>query len=92
MAEQQSAHRMRLEQTVVEGDSRRSWTGIVMGFVISVMAILSGTYLVVKGHVIAGSSFIGIDLIGLTVAFIYGTRSRRAERENKSRSMRRSSH
>ena len=87
MAEDQAGHRIELEKTVVSGDSKRSYIGLFLGFVLSMMVIGGGIYLISEGHEWAGSGLIGLNLVGLASVFVYGSRSRRAERERKSERM-----
>lgn len=83
MAENQSVHRMYLEKTVVEGDSRRATLGIVAGVVISLTVVGCSTFLIYQGSQWVGGSLIGINIVGLASTFIYGTKVRRDERERK---------
>lgn len=87
MAEGQAGHRIELERTVVSGDSKRSYIGLFLGFFLSMMVIGGGIYLIANGHEWAGSGLIGLNLVGLASVFVYGSRSRRAEREQKSERM-----
>lgn len=89
MAERQLDHRMRMEETVVRGDSRRSYLGLIAGFMLSVAIIAGGVILVVNGHDWAGGLLVVVNILGLAGAFVYGTHSRRAERERKADRMRR---
>jgi hypothetical protein len=43
--------------------------------------LIGSVVLVLENHEVAGSILGGIDLVGLATAFIYGSRSRRLERE-----------
>ena len=83
LAEDQTRHRMDLESRVIKSDLRRSWAGLACAFLITMTALTIGGGLVYQGHSIAGTMFAGLGLTGLTGSFIYGTRSRRAEREAK---------
>ena len=83
MAEKQSQHRIEMEKTVIEGDSKRSYMGLVAAFILSAMVIIGGIYLILNDHDWAGGALIGLDLIGLASVFIYGTNSRRVERAAK---------
>lgn len=83
MAEKQSSHRQELERIAVISGSRDSLLGLIFGFVIGVATILAGVWLGLEGHIIP-SSVIGTGgVAGLVAVFVYGTRSRRKERESK---------
>ena len=80
---QQANHRMSLETVVIQGDSRRADWGVVAGFALTVMILAISLYLITRGYVWPGISFASLDLVGLIGVFIYGTNSRRRERQNK---------
>lgn len=84
MAEKQSEHRTRMESTVVNGDSRRAYLGIIAALIIALSIVGCGTFLIYNGHQWAGTSLIGLDIIGLVGVFVYGTKTRRDERQQKS--------
>ena len=81
--ELQSEHRIRMESTVIGGDSKRSYIGLVFAFILSLAIIASGTYIAVVVQPWAGSTVIGTGVAGLAGVFVYGTNSRRRERERK---------
>ena len=87
MAEQQSAHRMALEKHVVTGDSRRSYLGLILGFIIALTFLGGGIFLIYSGHTFAGLLLGGLDLVSLVSVFVIGTNSRKAERERKAATM-----
>ena len=90
VAETQVKHRIQMERTVILGDSKRSYLGLGAAFILSAMVILGGIYVIVVGHPWAGATLVGINIVGLAGVFIYGTNSRRAERERKDERMPRS--
>ena len=79
MAEAQSESRLQIERTIVTGDSRRAYLGIVAGFVLSMVVIGGGIYLIATGHDWAGACLIGLNLVGLAGVFVYGSKSLRDE-------------
>lgn len=81
--ESQSRHRMDLESRVVKADVWRSWTGLLLGFIIAVSIVACGTWLIVKNHDFAGGSMITTGIASIVGSFIYGTRSQRQERTAK---------
>ncbi|MDA1349682.1 MAG: DUF2335 domain-containing protein [Chloroflexi bacterium] len=87
MAEEQQSHRISLEKTVVGGDSKRAYIGLGAGLTVALTVIVVAGGLIIKGHDWAGVTIAGIDLVSLTAVFVYGTRSRRAEREGKAQSI-----
>ena len=87
MAEGQTAHRLQIEKTVIRGDSWRSLLGLIFGFILSVTGLLGGIYIIDNGHDWAGGVLVGLDLVGLAGCFVYGSRSRRAEREQNAEEM-----
>ena len=89
MAEAQAANRIYVERTTVDGDSNRSYMGLAAGFILSVMIVLGGFYVMINGHPWAGASVIGTQIAVIAGVFVYGTRSRRDERDRKSERTRR---
>ena len=83
MAEEQAKHRQGLEKVVIESDIKDSKTGLYFGFIIGLVAIISGTICIVYGHSIAGGVLGGSAVPGLAAVFVYGSRQRRREREAK---------
>ena len=83
MAEDQSAHRIKLETQVISADTRNSTFGIVSALVITLGVLVLAAYALKLGQTIAGG-FLGTLGVGSIVgAFIYGTRSRQHEREQR---------
>lgn len=83
MAEEQAKHRKELERTVIRSGTRDSLLGIISGFLIAVVTILSGVYVIVQGYEWGGTILGSAGLGGLVGVFVYGTRSNRKERERK---------
>lgn len=87
LAERQAEHRMELEKAVVFGDGQRSWTGLILGFVIACLFLGSSTYIIVQGHDFAGGSLASVGLVSLVSVFVYGTNMRAQEREEKRKAL-----
>ena len=68
-----------IERTVVVSDARRAYLGLLAGFIISVLGIGGGIYLIATGHDWAGLSLAGINLTSLVGVFVYGAKARRDE-------------
>ena len=87
IAERQQIHQHNLETAdlattnrIVTGDSRRSYLGIILAFVLAMTGLLGGIFLIAIGHGGFGLTLCLAPLAGLAAVFVYGTRSRRAER------------
>lgn len=85
----QTDHRINIETKAVNGQVLRGHMGVVFGFVLGLIGLIGGIYVmatvessvaVVMGGVLSSSS-----LGSLVGVFIYGTRSQRSEREQKSK-------
>ncbi len=87
MAEKQIAHRIELETTVIKGDSRRSWWGLVLGFVTTLVISGVGLTVALKVSPTAGATIITGTVVALAGVFVYGSWSRRGEREHKANLM-----
>jgi uncharacterized membrane protein len=86
MAEQQAKHRQELERTAIKAGSRNSTLGVVFAFILSLSTLAAGTFCIYLGKDILGTSIGGAGLAAIIGAFIYGTKSNRAERESKYKS------
>ncbi|MHB8852382.1 MAG: DUF2335 domain-containing protein [Ignavibacteriaceae bacterium] len=82
-AENQTAHRIELEKMVIKSDTRNSLLGIIFAFIIGAGGVAGGLYLTSLGMAASGLTVSGISLVSLVSAFIYGTNSRRKERQKK---------
>lgn len=83
MAESQSNHRQGLEVKALSIEGRNSLLGIVAGWFIGVFGLSVAGFCIYTGHDAAGGALGGISLASLVGTFIYGTRERRLEREQK---------
>jgi len=83
LMEQQAQHRQDLEAIVIRRNLQDQRLGVIFAFIIVISSLIVATICVYWGHVVVGA-LIGTSGIGsIITAFIYGTRSNRAERENK---------
>lgn len=87
MAELQNKHRMSLETRVIDADIRRANWGLAAGFVVAIVGLVVAYLMVDRGHTVAGMTVGSLDLVSLVGAFIYGTVSRRGERQQRSKSL-----
>ena len=83
MAEKQSTHRQYIEKWAVIGGTILAYFGVKCAAVIAICTLFYGSKLILAGHVVSGTIFGGIGLVGIVGAFIYGTRSRKEERLQK---------
>jgi len=83
MAEKQSAHRQCIEKWAIIGGTILSYFGVSCAAIIAIGTLYFGSQLISGGHTIPGSILSGSGLVGLVTAFIYGTRSRREERQQR---------
>lgn len=74
MAENQSAHRQRLESRVIWFDGIRSSLGLMFGLMIALAGIVAGTYLIISGNSTTGLASLIIPLGVIVGAFIYQKR------------------
>lgn len=86
MAEDQSSHRRDLEKKVIDSDIERSKWGQILGFVLALVGLSVSGVVAVIGNPWAGT-VIGVGTIASLVSvFMYGTNSRRQERQEKEES------
>lgn len=72
MAEKEQEHRISLENYAVKEQLQQSHHGQNYALIISLAAFLVSAFLAYTGHEVTASIIAGIDLIGLTAAFITG--------------------
>jgi uncharacterized membrane protein len=87
LTESQTHHRQSLEKTVVDHEVAQSSRGFWGAVVVTMGIELISALLVLKGFPLQGSAMGGVWLVGLAGVFVYGTRSRKAERVDKAKVM-----
>ncbi len=85
MAENQANHRHSLESLAIKAEINRSYLGMASGLLVALTGIGSGAILIYHDKIVAGSVFAGATLVSLVGVFVYGARTRRKEREAKTR-------
>jgi len=83
MAVSQSEHRQYLEKKVIESDINNSKLGLWFGLFIALCGMGSAIYCASIGQSIIGSILGGGTLAMLVSTFVYGSQSRKKERERK---------
>lgn len=74
LTEHQAAHRQSMESRVVHGNVSSQTTGLWLGFILALIVILSGTWLVYTGHIGWGAVFTSFPLVSLMSVFVIGKR------------------
>jgi len=87
MAENQSAHRIFLERTVVVGDNKRADKGLWIGASIAAIVLAGSITCILTGHDWAGAALGAIDIGSIVYIFVHTNRTRQDERVQKSKSM-----
>lgn len=85
--ERQTIHRIEIEKIAINGDNYRANMGLWFGFTLALVGFSIGGFLIYLGLVNAGIAVMLGHLATMVGIFVYGTRSRRRERENKARTM-----
>jgi uncharacterized membrane protein len=85
MAEKQSAHRQHIEAIAIKASSRNSTLGVIFAFLLAIATLCIGGLCIFLDKDGLGTLIGGAGLASIVGAFIYGTRSNRAERESKSK-------
>jgi uncharacterized membrane protein len=83
MVEKQVDHRIHLEKTVIESDTKNSKLGLWLGFIIALAFLLTSAFLILNGHELVGGIIGAVDIVALVTAFIYGSNNRKNERIQK---------
>lgn len=87
MAERQSAHRESLETKVVDGNLQSQRQGQTRAFILALIVILCGTYLMATGKSAWGFAAIVSSLTALVSVFAIGKREQSKERLEKSNAL-----
>lgn len=82
MAEEQSSHRQKIEAAVINGNVYSQKMGLWLGFVLALIVISSGAWLVYNGRVEWGAGFISVPLIALVSVFVLGKRDQNRQLVN----------
>jgi uncharacterized membrane protein len=77
MAENQQAHRIRIETKVVHSQSFQSYLGQIFGLVIGLFGIGCGTYLATTGETVVGGIIAGGTVVSLVSVFVIGKAAQR---------------
>lgn len=85
MAEQQSAHRQDLERQAIRAEIDRAKRGLIWGGVVSLATLFVAGVIAVSGHTLTSAILAGADVATLAGVFVYGTRSRKEERVEKTK-------
>jgi uncharacterized membrane protein len=83
MWENQVRHRQELEMKVIASDIKQSHFGSILGFIIAMSAIGSGTFLAYIGRPTEGIAAIISALVGLVGVYGWGSYQRRKERDTR---------
>jgi len=83
MALSQQSHRQSLENKVIEADIKNSKRGSWFGFILGIIGFLVSAFALYLGHPATASVIGGASLVSLAGVFVYGTKSRKAERNQK---------
>lgn len=75
MAEQQSAHRQRLEVKAVDSMDFNAKLGTISGLIVALIFAIVATYCIYKGANLIGLAMVIGDITGLLFAYLYGKRS-----------------
>jgi len=72
--ENQTNHRMELENNVTSNQMYQSSRGQIFGFIIAILCLAVGLFLILKGYEAAGITIFGLDIVGLASVFVIGKR------------------
>lgn len=72
----ESEHRRELESSLLDAQTKRHRRRDWMAFIIGIIAILVGAFLIYKDHYIVGTIFSGVSILGLVAQFLDDNNSR----------------
>lgn len=83
LVEGQAEHRQKLESQVIAADVRHAHLGLWLGCVVSVVALGAAVACAALGATVSAAIIGGGDIVALAGIFVYGSYSRRSEREKR---------
>jgi uncharacterized membrane protein len=83
MVEEQSAHRIRIETTVITSQQTQGRNGQIFAALLGVIGIGCGTAAALYGHDGFGCTLVGGTLVSLVTSFLYSRHAQKAELEAK---------
>jgi len=83
MAENQSNHRIRIEETVIAGQVKQSSRGQIFGLIIAFLTLGAAVVLALFGHEAVACVLGGSTVISLATVFVIGKREQRLKLEEK---------
>lgn len=87
MAEKQSEHRQKLEAKVIASNTFNQTLGSIFAFILGLVAIGGGIYLIGTGKSAEGLTSIISSLSVLGAIFVYGRRRQSRERNEKAKGL-----
>ena len=79
MAEKEQGNRHYVNKKIVNSGSRDSLLGIISAFILCLVALVYGGYIIQSGHPVTGTIISGSGMLGLATVFIYGTNNKKQE-------------
>ena len=73
-------HRKNIELIVVQSNTRNELVGMIFGFIISILTIMSSCYLIYLDKWVSGIAGVIGTLVSLVAVFIYGKHSQSKEK------------
>lgn len=87
MAERQGMHREEIEKAVVMGNLKAQERGSYFAFILALLAIVGGIFLIYTGKSIYGLITMISSLVGLISVFLYSQRKQNQERAEKAKAL-----
>jgi len=87
IAEEQAAREAALEESAVGTDVSNSRLGLWFGFIVALIAVVGGTVAAISGHPVFGGVLGAGAMASLAGTFVYGTRLRQKDIEQKKTSV-----
>lgn len=75
LAESETRQRHNLENKIVSSGTRDSTLGVIFAFIIGLVGIGGGVYVITLGYELSGTVLSGASLASIVGSFIYGTRN-----------------
>ena len=83
MAEDQLAHRIKIESKVIGSQTLESKLGQIFALIIGLSFLAGGVWVILEGHSVAGTILSTVDIVALVSVFIYGRQYQKRDLSKK---------
>lgn len=72
MAEKNTEHRIKMEESIIRNDYKTITLGQILGFILALLFLCASVWLAVNGHEVVASVIGGTTIVSIVCAFVVG--------------------